>query len=334
MDSFDFLTGPFSRVVLALSCFAILYRVLLFWRSFREDWGNDRAFLPYALSVLGRRWALPDADAVAKKPVFVVNRYLFHFCLIATPLGVAGHVSLLEDSLLGFSWPVLPHSLLVGMSILVLLFILWVLGQRVFRVKSGNNAQKSGYILTCLTGIAFMTALLMASGWLDYDITLSLHMLGGGALLLVASLMVCCSTADPDKCVGCDACVLSCPTAALEANNHDTERSYSYLHHRCLYCASCVATCPEGAVTLRHGIGLKTHYRRKATIDRSCKLELCEVCSTPFATQAQLDQINSLALEEEHEIETLKICERCKKRRVLTPLNQLHPRTETQGHVN
>ena len=323
MDILDFLTGPFVASIFLLITIGVLIRGLLFWRAFRTDWGDETPFLPHAFSILGRRWALSNAQAVTRKPVFIASRYLFHFCLIAAPLGAAGHVELLEDSFLGWSWPTLPQVWVDGMCLLVLSCILWVLAKRLFGVKAGKSAQKSGYLLSGLTGMAFLTAFLAAVGWFDYEAMLTLHILSGGALLLSATFLVCRSTADPAKCVGCAACVLNCPTAALEASDEGTIREFKYFHHRCIYCASCVASCPEGVVSLRHGLGLKTHYRRVATIDRSSELERYEVCSTPFMAQPLLDQINGLIDEKKIELETTRVCERCKKRRAIRNTSKL-----------
>ena len=324
MDLFELLTGPFALSVFGTVCLGILYRGFFFWRGFRADWGNERAFLPYAISILGRRWALPTGQVVKWKPFFITNRYLFHICLLAAPLGSIGHVTMLEESFLGWSWPTLPQNWLNGMSLLVVVFILWVQIKRLYGAKAGKNAQKSGYLLSGLVGMTFLTGSIAAGGWLNYDMTLILHILCSAALLLAATFLVCYSTADPDKCVGCAACVQSCPSAALEARDEGTNRDFVYSHHRCLYCASCVSSCPEKVVSMRHGVSLRIHSRRRATVDRSSELERCIVCTTPFAAQAQLAQINEWSEGRDVELENLKICERCKKRKTGTPFELIH----------
>ncbi|NLL36089.1 MAG: 4Fe-4S binding protein [Fretibacterium sp.] len=50
---------------------------------------------------------------------------------------------------------------------------------------------------------------------------------------------------DADTCVGCEACVGTCPVEAIEMNdgkatvNPDT----------CIECGSCVSACPTGAIS-------------------------------------------------------------------------------------
>jgi formate hydrogenlyase subunit 6/NADH:ubiquinone oxidoreductase subunit I len=323
MDLYELLTGPFALAVFGTVCLGILYRGFFFWRGFRADWGNERDFLPYAISILGRRWMLPTGQVVKKKPFFTANRYLFHICLLAAPLCSIGHVALLEESFLGWSWPTLPQIWLNGMSLVVVVFILWVQIKRIFGTKAGKNAQKTGYLLSGLVGVTFLTGSIAAGGWINYDTMLTLHILCSAALLFAATFLVCYSTADPDKCVGCAACAQSCPSEALVARDEGTNRDFVYSHHRCLYCSACVTSCPEKVVTLRHGVSLRAHSRRKATVDRSSELEPCIVCSTPFAAQAQLAQISEWSGGRDVDLENLKVCERCKKRKNATPFHQL-----------
>jgi electron transfer flavoprotein alpha subunit len=48
-----------------------------------------------------------------------------------------------------------------------------------------------------------------------------------------------------DDCVGCSACVSSCPQEAIVANGD----KYKILKDKCIDCGNCVSVCPVGAIS-------------------------------------------------------------------------------------
>jgi formate hydrogenlyase subunit 6/NADH:ubiquinone oxidoreductase subunit I len=54
---------------------------------------------------------------------------------------------------------------------------------------------------------------------------------------------------EPEKCVGCTACVRDCPTAAIEIEKLPEKRYAAIISNdRCIYCAQCVDGCPKDAL--------------------------------------------------------------------------------------
>ena len=60
---------------------------------------------------------------------------------------------------------------------------------------------------------------------------------------------------DPEKCVGCGACLLVCPRAVLSPNHRSVE---IVNRDACIECGACSRNCPFDAVTVQAGVGCAT----------------------------------------------------------------------------
>ncbi len=97
---------------------------------------------------------------------------------------------------------------------------------------------------------------------------------------------------NPDKCIGCGACVQVCPTNAREIVIDSEKMVLRNCHHadRCIYCGQCVRYCSTGE-GIRHSTEFDTARTErsadwKTTVEKT--IVYCEVCGEPFATREQL----------------------------------------------
>jgi formate hydrogenlyase subunit 6/NADH:ubiquinone oxidoreductase subunit I len=67
---------------------------------------------------------------------------------------------------------------------------------------------------------------------------------------------------DPARCDRRGACVLACPTAAIELS----ARTWAVDAGRCIFCARCADACPTGAITLSSRVELAARDPRALVI--------------------------------------------------------------------
>lgn len=124
-----------------------------------------------------------------------------------------------------------------------------------------------------------------------------------------------------EKCIGCTACELSCPTGTLESEDEKNLRIFTYSHYQCICCGACVNTCPENAADLRHEISLRKFFQVAPKQEiRSVELKACERCGAFFMPEPQLDKIGQTFTDD-----YMYFCGRCRKVNIGNVLYQLSP---------
>jgi ferredoxin len=81
-----------------------------------------------------------------------------------------------------------------------------------------------------------------------------------------------------ERCNGCLACVENCPADALQAGDHEVQRTLFHNMARCARCGNCWRVCPQDAIEFHHL--LYGDWDTVAVLD----LVRCEVCGDPLYT--------------------------------------------------
>ena len=257
---------------------------------------------------------LPLHQAFRKRPLYTLIRYIFHICMIVVPIGLYGHIVMVESSALQLSWPALPDGWTDWMTII---FIVLALGFLVRRSVIADVRQKSSafdYVFIVITVLPFISGYFLAHGTLDsipffMDNLLTIHILNALTMVFMAIFLFLRSRLDQKTCTGCTACELECPTGTLEAHDEGAQRIFSYSHYLCISCGACISACPENAAELRHEMGFLKFFQvlLKQKI-RSVDLKTCQRCGALFAPEPQWDK-----LARDVSDDYLHFCSACKK---------------------
>jgi nitrate reductase gamma subunit len=118
------------------------------------------------------------------RPVFTVMSFLFHICLLLTPIFLLGHVMLFEQSW-GISWWTLPDGLANVMTFLVVIAVTVFALRRLAHPVVRFVTKTSDWVLLVIVAAPFVTGLLAYYQVFDYRTVMILHMWSGALWLMV-----------------------------------------------------------------------------------------------------------------------------------------------------
>jgi ferredoxin len=325
MDVSSFVEGPLLWIVFLIFIIGIIARLTFFFSTIIKSSKDKDSRWWYISATFGRSF-VPFHNAVIKKPVYATLRYIFHVCLIIVPIWLSGHIALWEESRFEWAWTSLSDAWADWMTLLLLALAAYFLIRRIISADIRRTSSESDYLLVIITALPFMTGYFLTHGSLDSMPFLgnnmwTIHVLSGEAMLLVAVFLFCRTHLNVEKCTGCAACELSCPTETLTSSDEGKLRIFTYSNYQCICCGECVNTCPEEAAELRHEISLRRFFQivPKQEI-QSVELKACERCGSFFAPEAQLDKIGQTFTDD-----YLRFCPRCRKANLRDILYQLAP---------
>jgi len=312
MDFGSFVEGPLLWIVSLIFIGGIIIRLAFFFYKIKKSEKYRDSRWTYILATFGRLF-IPLHKAVIKKPVYVTLRYVFHICLVVVPIWLSGHIVLWEESSFEWYWAAIPDTWADWMTLLILGLAAYFLIRRIMLADIRLNSSKSDYFLIVITALPFMTGYFLTHGSLDSVPFLGnnmqvIHVLSGEAMLITAVFLFCRTRLNLEKCTGCAACELSCPTETLECKDKGDLRVFTYSHYQCIFCGACLNTCPEEAAELRHEISPKSFFQisPKQQI-RSVQLKACERCGAMFVPAPQLNKIGQTFSSD-----YIRFCPRCR----------------------
>ncbi len=174
--------GPLVWIAFAIFLFGSVYRMVSMARMARKD----KVVWPYMRWGPGLRsilhWIVPYGSRNMRlRPAFTALSFLFHICLILTPILTVAHVMLWRESW-GVSWWTLPDTLSKVMTIIVIVGGLTFLLRRIANPTVRFVTSKSDLVLVVLVVAPFATGLMAFYQVFDYETIVIIHMWTGADL--------------------------------------------------------------------------------------------------------------------------------------------------------
>jgi nitrate reductase gamma subunit len=148
---------------------------------------KDKVVLPYMKWKYGLRsilhWSVPyGATNMRMRPAFTFLSFLFHGCLLLTPILTLGHVQMWRESW-GISWWTLPDPVSKVMTIIVLVGGVTFIMRRIANPAVRFVTSASDFILVVLVLAPFATGLMAYYQVFEYRTMLIVHMWTGAVWL-------------------------------------------------------------------------------------------------------------------------------------------------------
>jgi nitrate reductase gamma subunit len=175
--------GPLVWIAFAILLIGSAYRIISISRMAKKD----KVFWPYMNWGAGLRsilhWTLPYGSRNMRlRPVFTALSFLFHICLLLTPILTVAHVMLWRESW-GVSWWTLPDTLSKVMAIIVIVGALTFLLRRIANPTVRFVTSTSDFVLVVLVLAPFATGLMAYYQIFDYQTIIIIHMWTGALWL-------------------------------------------------------------------------------------------------------------------------------------------------------
>ncbi|RJP25966.1 MAG: nitrate reductase [Candidatus Abyssobacteria bacterium SURF_5] len=182
---FEFVSGPLVWLAFIVFAGGCAYRLGWMFVTARKD----RVVYPYMSLKYGLRsllhWIVPFASVnMRKHPVMTVVTFLFHICLIATPVLLTAHVVMLREAI-GLSWWTLPPLAADIMTIMVLIGGVFFIARRIRLPEVRNVTDYSDYLLIAVVLAPFATGFIAHHQFFAYKTMVILHIVTG-VLWLIA----------------------------------------------------------------------------------------------------------------------------------------------------
>lgn len=186
---YDIITGPVLWLTFAVFFTGCLVKIILYIKGL--DWQADRvaytAHIGYGIKGAARSiifWLFPFGTRSWRvKPVFTLVFFLFHICLIFTPVFLLAHNIILKQRF-GFSLPALPEPVSDIMTFAVMAAICFMILRRIALSEVRILTTFYDYLLLAITAAPFVTGFMAFHLVPDYNFWVMAHIISGEIMLI------------------------------------------------------------------------------------------------------------------------------------------------------
>ena len=182
---YNFVSGPLVWTAFIVFFAGSLYRLItLFVLIHRKEPFIYTYFsLKYSLrSIL--HWSVPfGTENMKRHPLFTIVTFVFHICLLLTPIFLLAHATMIDDSW-NLNWWSLSEGVAQVMTVLVIACCVFFLIRRLVSPEVQYVTSASDYVILAIVAAPFITGFLAYYQWFDYQITVILHILSGEIMLV------------------------------------------------------------------------------------------------------------------------------------------------------
>jgi len=190
---YEFVTGPLAWLSFAIFFIGLIVRTVFYirgldWRLDRVTYGENVSFgIKGALRSIFY-WLFPyGTHSWRSNPWFTLWVFVMHFGLLFTPIFLLGHNVLLKERW-GISLWTLPESVADGLTVIVIVSVLFLILRRVALPEVRLITTLYDYLLLAIAVAPFITGFLAYHRAPDYHSWLIAHIICGEIFLVAIPL--------------------------------------------------------------------------------------------------------------------------------------------------
>ncbi len=186
---YQFVTGPLAWLAFAVFFIGITYRIVMYVKGLH--WQADRvaykAFFSHGVKGAIRSvvfWLVPFGTRGWRTyPFMTVLFFVFHFCLIFTPIFLQAHNILLQERW-GFSLPAISDPTADALTIMLIVTGVFLVLRRIALPEVRILTTAYDYLIIAITVAPFITGFFAYHDTANYQFWLIAHILSGEIMLM------------------------------------------------------------------------------------------------------------------------------------------------------
>jgi len=182
---YDFISGPLAWAAFIIFIGGSLYRLIDMIRLINRKERFIYSYMSWKYSLRSIfHWIVPfGSEGWKSNPALTVVTFLFHICLIITPIFLLSHI-ILWDEAWNVSWWSFPDAVADIMCLVVIAGCLYFLIRRITSPEVRYVTSASDYIILAIVAAPFITGFLAFHQWFGYQVFVILHILSGEIMLM------------------------------------------------------------------------------------------------------------------------------------------------------
>ncbi|MBE0425930.1 MAG: nitrate reductase [Nitrospirae bacterium] len=182
---YSFVRGPLVWIAFLVFIVGSAYRIYVMISTVKKE----KLVLPYMSLRYSIRsilhWVIPFGSVNWRRhPVITIVTFLFHICLVFTPIFLLSHNILWHESW-GISWWTLPESLADIMTLIVIFSCVFFFFRRIIASEVRFVTYPSDFLILAIAFLPFLTGFLAYHQWLlPHEAMVNLHILFGAIMLI------------------------------------------------------------------------------------------------------------------------------------------------------
>jgi nitrate reductase gamma subunit len=182
---YEFVTGPLAWIAFGIFIIGMIYRIISVLRltSKKDKVVFNHLSLGWSLNSIVR-WLIPfGSRSMREKPVLTITTFVFHICLLATPIFLLSHNIVWEERW-NISWWTLSETTADYMTLLMVVAAGALLYRRMVAPEVKIVTTAYDYVLWAIAVAPFITGYFAYHQWFHYKTMLIIHILCGEIMLV------------------------------------------------------------------------------------------------------------------------------------------------------